>query len=208
MSLGNRQYVEEDRVAEVVGPGPLVIGSQTGMTALGAGAAGLAAVGGVAILLGIWGALIPFIGPTFGYSADGSASWTLTSSHLWLAVIPGAIAFVCGFLILVTAPRAVAGSGRGALSLAGLLAVLAGAWFVIGPLAWSVITTAPHYFVSASPLRELGFQVGYALGTGVLLSLAGAFALAWSSVHQFASSSVAVSRKRGATRWVLCQPRR
>ena len=204
MSLGNPQYVEEDRLHEVVGSAPMVTGSPA--AAMGVGASGLASVGAMAILLGIWGTLVPLIGPTFGYSADGSVAWNMTSSHLWLAVIPGAVAFVCGFVILVTAPWAVAGSGRGALLLSGIFAVVAGAWFVIGPLAWPVITTAHRYFVPAGPLRELGYQVGYALGTGLLIALAGAFALGWCSRHQFTSSAVIVSRRKGAHSAVGSKP--
>ena len=49
----------------------------------------------------------------------------------------------------------------GSLAGAGLLAVMAGAWFVVGPLARPVLSTTGSYFVIASPLRELAFQIGY-----------------------------------------------
>ncbi len=126
-------------------------------------------------LSGLWGALIPFIGPTFGYSADGSTAWRMTSAHLWLALIPGAVAFIAGIWMLLAAPRIATGSGKSALSIAGMLAAVSGAWFVVGPLSWPVVTTAPHYFLPSSPPRELGFQVGYALGIGVLIIAAGVF---------------------------------
>ena len=147
--------------------------------ALGAGFAGL-----VATLLGIWGGIIPFIGPSFAYSADGSTAWNMTSAHLWLAVIPGAIAFACGLLISVEVPRSVAGAGRGVSMLGGVGALLSGAWFVIGAVAWPVVTSASHYYLPATPLRELGYQVGYGLGPGILIILAGAFALGWAVRHQ------------------------
>jgi hypothetical protein len=143
----------------------------------------------ITILIAIWGAVIPFIGPTFAYSADGSSAWNMNNAHLVLAVLPGAAAFVAGLAILVVAPRTVAGSGRDVLSLAGLLGLLAGAWFVVGPLAWPVVSTATHYFVPAAPLRELGFQIGYALGPGLLVGISGGFALGWASRHQIASAA-------------------
>ena len=179
MSLGNPQYLQAP-LREV--SGPQVVEPQLAMRT-STGIFGLALCGVIAVFAGVWGALAPFVGPTFGYAADGSRSWNMTSSHLWLAVIPGALAFVCGLLILVSVPRALAGWGKGSLSLAGVLAVVAGAWFVMGPVSWPVITTASHYFVPANPLRELAYQVGYALGTGALIILAGAFALGWTARH-------------------------
>ena len=118
MSLGNRQYVEQgDVLYENGGPVVAAVGG-TPMVAQARGAnvraSGLAFAGIVTILLGIWGGIIPFIGPSFGYSADGTSAWAMTSAHLWLSVIPGAIAFVAGCVLLMVAPRAVAGFGRGA----------------------------------------------------------------------------------------------
>lgn len=179
MSLGNPQYVQTP-LRDV--SGSQVVESQSVIPTT-AGVSGLAVCGVIAVLAAIWGGLAPFIGPTFGYSADGSTSWNMTSSHLWLAVIPAAVAFVCGLMILVSVPRAVTGWGKGPLSLAGVFAVLAGAWFVMGPVSWPVITSASHYFLPADPLRELAYQVGYALGTGVVIVLAGAFVLGWAARH-------------------------
>jgi hypothetical protein len=67
--------------------------------------------------------------------------------------------------------------------MAGLVAVLCGAWFVIGPLAWSVIDNVRPYFVVASPLRQLANEVGYAMGPGLILGVCGAFAIGWATRH-------------------------
>jgi len=197
MSLGNQQYVESNQPAYTSAGSEEFVSSPrlVAVPAGGVKASGLAFAGVVTTLLGIWGGIIPFIGPTFGYSADGSAAWNMTSAHLWLAVIPAAVAFVCGLVMLLVAPRTVAGSGRGALGLSGLFAALAGAWFVIGGLAWPVVTTAARYFLPAAPLRELGYQVGYGLGPGLLIVLGGAFTLGWSARHQVVASAV---QRRGA----------
>ena len=199
MSLGNRESVEEDLVYEG-GPITVASGSQriTSASAVGVRASGLALAGVVTILLGIWGGIVPFIGPTFGYSADGSVAWNMTSAHLWLAVIPGAAAFVSGLLMLMIAPRTVTGSGRLALLLAGLLGVFAGAWFVVGAAAWPVLTSSRGYFVPASALRELAFRIGYGWGPGLVVVLTGAFALGWCARHQLASPTVALTRRHGA----------
>src|SRR5436189_5671606 len=91
------------------------------------------AVSGLLIaVLGIWGALIPFMGPYFDYSFGVNSTWHYTSDRLWLDILPGAVALVGGLLIVLAATRA-------AGVLGAWLAVSAGAWFAIGPavsLTW------------------------------------------------------------------------
>ncbi len=36
---------------------------------------GLGLVGTLAVLTAAWGGIVPYIGPVFGYSGDGSGSW-------------------------------------------------------------------------------------------------------------------------------------
>src|SRR6476646_5001813 len=91
------------------------------------------AVSGVLIAaLGIWVALIPFVGPYFDYSFGTNSTWHYTTDRLWLDILPGALAVLAGVMLLVAATR-VAGL------FAGWLAVIAGAWLVAGPsvsLTW------------------------------------------------------------------------
>lgn len=167
MSLANGQYVDEngtvynDAVAYRQGVAPQ-IGTSSGQVVATSTtrvrASGLVVAGVITILLALWGGIIPFIGPTFSYSADGSTAWNMTNGHLVVAVLPGAVAFAAGLVMLMTAPRGVAGSGRGALSLAGVLAFLAGAWLVVGPLAWPVVSSAGGYFVPAAPFASSVFK--------------------------------------------------
>ncbi len=79
------------------------------------------------VLLGAWGALIPFVGPYFNYAYTPNHTWTWTAARFWLEVLPGGVAFFAGLLLLVTAHRVVA-------YLAAWAAIAAGAWFVVGPL--------------------------------------------------------------------------
>ena len=76
-------------------------------------------------LLGIWGALIPFVGPYFDYSFGTNSTWHYTADRLWLNILPGALALLAG-LLLLTASRRTTGS------LGGWLAVTAGTWGTIG----------------------------------------------------------------------------
>ena len=60
------------------------------------------------VLLGIWGALIPFIGPYFNYAYTPARTWDVTAGRMWLEVLPGAVAFVCGVVVLISRLRPVA----------------------------------------------------------------------------------------------------
>jgi hypothetical protein len=83
----------------------------------------------VLIVLGVWGALIPFLGPTFDYAYTPSDSWHWTLWRFWLEVLPGGVAVLGGLLLLVSADRVSA-------SLGGWLGVIGGGWYVVGlPLA-------------------------------------------------------------------------
>ena len=82
--------------------------------------------GMLVLLLGAWGALVPFFGPTFNFGFAPDHSWTWTSSRAWLQVLPGAAAALGGLILLVTAYRAVAIAGA-------WLAAVAAAWYVVGP---------------------------------------------------------------------------
>src|SRR5256885_6292422 len=111
------------------------------------------------VVLGLWGALIPFVGPYFDYSFGTNSTWHYTADRLWLDILPGALALLAG-LLLLTASRRPSGT------LGGWLAVTAGAWFVIGPsvsLTWESGggPIGPPLFGSTRQLFEL---VGYSYG--------------------------------------------
>ena len=60
-----------------------------------------AVTGLLLILLGAWGALIPFIGPIFNWAYTADPAWTWTAAKGWLEVLPGVAAAVGGLLLLV-----------------------------------------------------------------------------------------------------------
>jgi hypothetical protein len=142
----------------------------------------LGLVGFVAVVLAAWGGLVPYLGPAIGFGADGTSSWHWSLSHTLIGLVPGAVGVAVGLLLL--APRGTAvGRSKFALSWSGLVAIASGAWFMIGPLAWPVLYTSRAYFQAATPLRELEYWIGYALGPGLILAVCGAFALGWAARH-------------------------
>lgn len=156
-------------------------------TAVGSGAvpaAGLGAVGALTLLIGAWAGIAVFVGPTFSWSPDGGTAWHWTLVRALLHAAPGAAGVLAGILMIGRTPRAARGLGRAEAAVAGLLAVVAGGWLVIGPSLWPVIrTSSGPLFASGSAAREFTYVVGTNLGPGFLLAVLGAVAIGWGAVR-------------------------
>jgi hypothetical protein len=81
----------------------------------------------VLILLGVWGALIPFVGPYFHFAYTPDTAWAWTWGRFFLEIVPGVVTALGGLILLISAFRPVA-------MLGAALAAAAGAWFVVGSL--------------------------------------------------------------------------
>ncbi len=127
---------------------------------------------GLTILIGgIWGALIPFVGPYFHYSLGPDRTWTWTTGRLYLDVLPGVAAIIGGLLLLGAGPWA---TGR----LGALIALIAGIWFVVGPdlsYIWQA-GGAQGIAHGSRAVRSLE-AVGFHTGLGVLIAALAAYAL-------------------------------
>lgn len=77
------------------------------------------------IALGCWVFFVPLVGPYFSFGFDTTSHWRFSDDHWLLQLLPGVAIAVAGMLML--APSRIVGW------LAGLLAVAAGVWLVIGP---------------------------------------------------------------------------
>jgi hypothetical protein len=134
--------------------------------------------GSLLMLLGAWGAIVPFVGPYFGYAYTPDTVWTYTSGRLWLSVLPGAAAFLGGMLVLVSDRAAAPGA---------FLAALGGAWFVVGQpvTAYAVpgraISPGSPVVSLAAPFRPATMvfleRLGFFYGLGVVILFLGALAL-------------------------------
>lgn len=132
-----------------------------------------ASTGTLLVLLGIWGGIIPFIGPTFGYRMDTAASWTFTWDRLWLNILPGAAAILGGLILLGAANRLSATVGS-------WIALAGGVWFVVGP-TFSLLWDSPigsNGVGVGSPSQRFIEQIGYFYGLGAVITALAAGALA------------------------------
>jgi hypothetical protein len=125
------------------------------------------------MLLGLWGALIPFVGPYFHYAYTPDRAWTYSTGRFWLELLPGAAVFVGGFLLTIARSRHIALFGA-------LLAVAAGAWFTLGPVLsplWN-----DHVPMGGSPASDTVYmrimeQLGFFTALGVVIVFVAATAL-------------------------------
>jgi len=124
------------------------------------------------LLLGVWGGLIPFVGPYFHYAFGGYQHWHFTNQRLWLEIVPGAVAVVGGLMLMRASTRV------GGLT-AGWVAVAAGAWFAVGPSV-SILWHHTIYAIGApmgGDTRQMLEWVGYFYGLGALIIGLAAFAM-------------------------------
>ncbi|MGH3122612.1 MAG: hypothetical protein ACRDND_16520 [Streptosporangiaceae bacterium] len=125
------------------------------------------------MLLGLWGALIPFVGPYFHYAYTPDKAWTYNTGRLWLELLPGAAVFLGGFLLMVA-------RGRHTALFGALLAAVAGAWFTLGTVLsplWN-----HHVPMGGSPASNTVYmrimeQLGFFTALGVVIVFVAAVAL-------------------------------
>jgi hypothetical protein len=117
------------------------------------------------ILLGLWGALIPFVGPYFHFAYTPDTAWTYNTARLWLEILPGVAVFLGGFLLMIATGRHVALFGA-------LLAAAAGAWFALGPVLsplWNNHVTMGGSPASSTQYMRIMEQLGFFTALGVVI---------------------------------------
>jgi hypothetical protein len=130
-------------------------------------------LGGLLIVLGgLWGAVVPFVGPYFSYSFGTEKTWHYSSNRLWLDILPGLVAVIGGLMLIVSAHRASGAFG-------GWVALVGGGWFVVG-MSVSVLWHKTGNPIGA-PLGSSGRRflelIGYFYGLGALIIALAAFAM-------------------------------
>jgi hypothetical protein len=113
-------------------------------------------------LLGLWGALIPFVGPYFHFAYSPDRAWAVTAGRMWLEVAPGAVTLLTGVVMVISRFRLL-------VALGAALAALAGVWFAVGNVVAAHWATLPAVSKPAGTgtarilLEELGFFTGLGL---------------------------------------------
>ncbi len=125
------------------------------------------------MLLGLWGALIPFIGPYFDFAYTPDKAWTYNTGRLWLELLPGAAVFLGGFFLM-------AARGRHTALFGALLAAAAGGWFVLGqslsPL-WNNHVTMGGSPAASTQYMRIMEQLGFFTALGIVIVLVAGAAL-------------------------------
>jgi hypothetical protein len=125
------------------------------------------------MLLGLWGALIPFVGPYFDYAYTPDKAWTYNTGRLWLELLPGAAVFLGGFLLMVA-------RGRHTALFGALLAAVAGAWFTLGTVLsplWNHHVPMGGSPASTTVYMRIMEQLGFFTALGVVIVFVAAVAL-------------------------------
>lgn len=156
-----------------------------------------ALAGTLLVILGIWGALIPFVGPYFNYEFGSDATWSVTWQRFWLDILPGVLLIVGGLMLT--------GSSRRPSAVTGAWIALAGAmWFVVGPVVsmlWH--TAASPYAPIGAPIGSKTVRflelIGFYYGLGALATALAAFSLGRLSLVAARDLEVAAERERVAT---------
>ena len=125
------------------------------------------------MVLGLWGALIPFVGPYFDYAYTPDKAWTYNTGRLWLELLPGAAVFLGGFLLMVA-------RGRHTALFGALLAAVAGAWFTLGTVLsplWNHHVPMGGSPASTTVYMRIMEQLGFFTALGVVIVFIAAVAL-------------------------------
>ena len=132
------------------------------------------ASGVLLVLLGCWGALVPFVGPYFHFAYTPDTAWTLTAGRFWLEILPGVATAIGGLILLVSAFRPAALVGA-------ILAAAAGTWFALGSLIaplWTGYGQVGPYAIPAAlypgtpvggPIHIVAERLAFFTGLGLVI---------------------------------------
>jgi hypothetical protein len=150
------------------------------------------------VVLGAWGAIVPFVGPSFDLTIGPDATFHMTDGRLWLSLIPGVVAVVGGLMLLFSANRASA-------ILGAQLALAAGVWFVVGPVISQLWSSAPGAlgqagFAAGDEGRRVLEAMAYFFGVGAAITALAGVALGRLTLRAARDVEVATAAEEPAPR--------
>jgi hypothetical protein len=149
-----------------------------------------AASGLLVVLLGIWGGLIPFVGPSFDFSFTPDLTWHWTNGRMLLEVAPAAATVLGGLIMLVSSSRI---SG----SIGAWLAAAGGAWFVVGQwvsMLWNDGVMQAGQPTATTDSGQVAEWLAFFLGLGVVIVFLAAVSLGRMSVVSVRDARIARER--------------
>lgn len=154
------------------------------------------------ILLGLWGGLVPLIGPYVHYAYTPDRVWVLNSGRAWLEFAPAAAAVVGGLLLLASRLRPLALTGA-------TLAALSGGWFIVGSTVarfWTQNPPTPGIPVGGAIARAAE-QIGFFTGLGAVIIYVAAVAIGRLSVISARDTKLAERWAKDSPEAILTDPR-
>jgi hypothetical protein len=148
--------------------------------------------GALLVILGLWGGLIPLVGPSFDYTIGPDRNWDLTTGRVWLSLLPAVAAIVGGVLMIVSRHRVIAGLGA-------WLGIVGGAWFAVGQTfsgLWNHGTSQAGGALGTTGHR-VAEQLGYFYGLGALITAIAAFALGRIAIRSVRDAELAAAAPAG-----------
>jgi uncharacterized membrane protein len=112
------------------------------------------------LLLGAWVIVAALIGPMFNFGFFNDDTWNFSTKQWELQLIPGIVAVIGGLLLMTPS----AGSG----SFGALLAFLAGAWLIVGPVVYPLWASGEVHTFGTEGMKTLRW-VGHFFGPGGLI---------------------------------------
>ena len=159
------------------------------------------ASGLIVAALGIWAALIPFVGPYFHYGFVPDSAWHWATSRLWLDVLPG-VALILGGITMFRAKTRTSGI------VGSLLGLVGGGWLLLGSsvsLFWHGATVGIVHSGIGPPIggpdRAAVEMIGFFYGAGAL-----AVCLSGIAFGRFVSRPRLVAEPAGVTEPTVTEP--
>jgi hypothetical protein len=129
------------------------------------------AAGFIILIAGVWGGLIPFVGPSFHFTLGPDHTWAWSASRLYLNVLPAIAAVVGGLFLIGGGPRPLGKIGA-------LLALAGGIWFAVGPdVSYLWHAGGAQGVAHGHKVRRMLELVTFHSGLGVLITAFAAYAL-------------------------------
>jgi hypothetical protein len=129
------------------------------------------------LLLGAWGGVGPYAGPSFRFGFTPDRAWAYTQGRLYLSAIPGVAVVLAGLLVMTVRSRWFGG-------FCALVAALAGAWFIAGaalirllPASLGVASVSPGTPLGAAGTRATLTEMALFTGVGAAIVFFAALAL-------------------------------